>query len=181
MFMHLFTAFFPLVALLATLVGAAPTIHFARQSVAEAIAGNSSSSSNVTAPSNVTPTSDDTALLCNTARFQVVGSVLQAAQTARNLTAELASDSTGSALIANVTQSLISSQDALATIATAVFNNDSVSSNITDTFGSSLSLAFDVASNITSNDTAVIANLAQLKDEILFAGTASNQVVQNCN
>jgi len=138
----------------ATLVGAAPSRHVARQM------GD---------------------LACNIARVKIVGGVLQAAQTARNLTQELASDPVGCVLIANVTTGIIEAEDAIAQIVGAIVNNAAAPPAARDQVGDGLNLAFEAAGNITSTDPAVIDNVNTLKNQLLFAGQAGDEVVQDCN
>ncbi|KAH8102137.1 hypothetical protein BXZ70DRAFT_55192 [Cristinia sonorae] len=117
---------------------------------------------------------------CNIARVKVVGNVLEAARTARNLTQDLACDQTATALLANVTTNIIQTEDAIADIVLAVFNNQTAPSDSRQKVADGLTFAFEAASNITSPSTNVMDKVNQLKNELLLAGSAGNDVLTQC-
>ncbi|THH26519.1 hypothetical protein EUX98_g7667 [Antrodiella citrinella] len=150
-----FGCIFLLFALAATLAGAAPSRLFARQ------------------------TGD---LQCNIARVKIVGSILQAAQTARNLTQELSCGcGNSSSLIANVTSGIITAEDAVAEIVGAIFTGQAAPASARTQVGDGLTLALESAGNITSTDPAVTSNLATLTSQLIAAGQAGDDVLQDCN
>ncbi|TCD63659.1 hypothetical protein EIP91_005139 [Steccherinum ochraceum] len=148
------TTFFALLALTATVVGAAPSHLSARQ-----VGG----------------------LQCNIDRVQIAGSIFQALITTKNLTEELSSDPVGSAAMTNVTAGLYEVIEGFAAIATAIFTGSKAPSDARDQVGEGVVTAFTAANQINSTDPAVVANVAQLKDELIAANTAGDDVVQDCN
>ncbi|TCD66098.1 hypothetical protein EIP91_001750 [Steccherinum ochraceum] len=120
-------------------------------------------------------------LQCNIDRVKTVGSVIQALVTTRNLTQQLSSDSVNSAHVADITGGLNKAEDGIAVIVAAIFAGQKAPNEARTEVGDGLSTAFDAASNITSTDPDVVANVNQLKTELQEASFAGDNVVDECH
>ncbi|THH27424.1 hypothetical protein EUX98_g6755 [Antrodiella citrinella] len=119
-------------------------------------------------------------LECNINRVRILGEIFLVGQTARNLTQELASDHQGSILIGVVNKALVSTEDGLADIASALFNQQPSPAAAITQVGNGISDMFDAASNITSTNAAVKENVNTLKGQLQEASFAGDKVEETC-
>ncbi|KAH8102138.1 hypothetical protein BXZ70DRAFT_930442 [Cristinia sonorae] len=120
-------------------------------------------------------------LQCNIDRVKVTGSVFQALQTTRSLTQQLQNDAAGTALLTTINQGLLGAEDGIADLVTALFAGQTAPESAVDQVGGGLTLAFDAASNITSADPAVTDSVNKLKNELLQASFAGDNVLDECH
>ncbi|TBU45327.1 hypothetical protein BD309DRAFT_956481 [Dichomitus squalens] len=120
-------------------------------------------------------------LQCNADRLTIVGALATMQGTLSELASSASSDPATAAGVQSVQSDVTDAQQAIGTIAKALFTGQTAPASARDQVKSALLSANSTLSGLTSTDATVSSLLQKATSELKVAGAAGEGVVANCN